>query len=132
MDETTNALAAIKVQDGNIHSKENATRKHRNSDKSSGKNKRKNFNCHYCGKKGHIARNCFKRRDRSENNKDNEKSKRKTNSNDSANLEAFLVSGSDCCIRIMNSDVKDVWILDSGALKHEFSSGIVYRFRWIL
>lgn len=127
MDETTNALAAIKVQDGNIHSKENATRKHRNSDKSSGKNKRQDFNCHYCGKKGHIARNCFKRRDKSENNKDNEKSKRKTNSDDSANLEAFLVSGSDCCTRIMNSDVKDVWILDSGASKH-----MSFRQEWFI
>lgn len=124
MDETTNALAAIKVQDGNILSKENATRKHRNSDKSS---KRKDFNCHYCGKKGHIARNCFKRRDKSENNKDNEKSKRKSNSDDHANLEAFLVSGFECCTRIMNSDVKDIWILDSGASKH-----MSFRRKWFI
>lgn len=91
IDENSNALAAIKVQDGSTISKD-ASRKNRNSDKMSGKNKRKEFTCHNCGKKGHYARNCYKRRDKSENDRDNEKSKRKSNSDDSKNLEAFLIS----------------------------------------
>lgn len=127
MNEITNALTAIKVQDESTYSKKNIPRKQRNSDKSSGKNERKEFNCHYCGKRGHIARNCFRRRDRSENNKDNEKSKRKSNNDDSANLEAFLVSRFDYCTRFLNSDVKNVWILNSGASKH-----ISFRREWFV
>lgn len=115
IDETSNALAAIKVQDGSTNSKDNASHKNRNSDKMSGKNKRKEFTCHNCGKKGHYGRNCYKR---PENDKDNKKSRRKMNSDDSKNLEAFLVSEPNCYTRILNSDVKDVWILDSGASKH--------------
>lgn len=130
IDETSNALAAMKVQEGSTHSKDNASRKNYKSDKMSGKNKRKDFTCHNCSKKGHYARNCYSRRDKSENDKDNEKLRRKTNSNnsnDSKNLEAFFVAEPNCCTRILNSDVKDVWILDSGASKH-----MSFRREWFI
>ncbi|KMQ86359.1 copia protein, partial [Lasius niger] len=76
VDETSNALAAIKVQDGSTNSKDNPSHKSRNSDKMS---------------------------------------------------EAFLVSEPNCYTRILNSDVKDVWILDSGASKH-----MSFRREWFI
>lgn len=116
-DETANALATIKVQDSNANSR-GASHKTQCNAKTLGKYKKKDFVCHYCSKKGHIARNCFKKRDDLKNNKENEKTKRKTDNDNSANLEAFLTLESNCSARILNANTSDVWLLDSGASKH--------------
>lgn len=78
MDEATNALATINIKGGNEHrgnerDRGNASQKNYGNEKALDKYKKKNFTCHFCGKKGHIARNCFKKRDEMKNRKENEK-----------------------------------------------------------
>lgn len=117
MDEAANALSTIKMQSGNENSRANTPRKYCISEKVLDKNKRKNFICHYCGKKGHFARNCFKKRDQLKNYKESEKAKRNTYDNP-ANIDPFLTLESNCLSQVLDLETEDVWILDSGASKH--------------
>ncbi|KYN50268.1 Copia protein [Cyphomyrmex costatus] len=71
--------------------------------------------CHYCHKRRHIERRCYKKRDDMRNKKEANSS---TKENDSENFDAFVISKCEPASRILTSDPNEIWILDSGASKH--------------
>lgn len=115
VDEASNALATINVRNGKDHRGKirdwgNASHKNIGNGVESGKPKKKIFICHYCNKKGHIAKNCFKKRDDLKNRRENKKTKKSIRTDDdtqvnSAKLEAFLTVESDFLTSICDSDM---------------------------
>ncbi|KYN10396.1 Copia protein [Trachymyrmex cornetzi] len=111
-DETNNALAAINL-------KSNKTRP-KAAEKKTERSK-KEIECFYCHKLGHYIKDCRKKR-RDEDQGIRSKEKQKNNeSNTEAAFSAEVIEK-----EILNLEVKDVWILDSGASRH-----MTHRSNWI-
>lgn len=122
-DNAVNALASVnvkgksaKVTQGNQKSSE-----YKKSELS-----KTNVECFYCHKKGHLIRDCRKRKanDKHQKEKDNK-----------SDVAALIASNTDSSARnnctnkdinsILQEDTRNVWFLDSGASKH-----ISFRREW--
>lgn len=85
-------------------------------------NLRKEITCFYCQKRGHIAKDCRKKkREESNRDKDKEKDRKRSGASD---ISAFTVEVHEN--EIMNAATKDVWLLDSGASRH-----MTFRHDWL-
>ena len=93
-----------------------------------------NIVCHYCNKKGHISRNCDEKRERQrKQNNDNREAAYSNfaeaciattvNSQLSKNEADFALCG--VIDKLMNMDIIDAWITDSGASQH-----LCFRREW--
>jgi hypothetical protein len=70
--------------------------------------------CNYCKKEGHIKRNCFKLKNKTSSEENNQQ-----NSRDQDNQKAnFATSGKSFCFASLNENCKDLWFVDSGASAH--------------
>lgn len=121
MDEAPNVMAATSSQGWK---KEHTSTKKKNPNNL---NSRGKFTCWTCGKEGHLSRNC-----RSKKKKSNEQIKGRPNVD---NVNAFVVTDGKSrekvppdeviCESMLNADIDDVWITDSGASRH-----ITFRREW--
>lgn len=126
-DETTNALAAMSVND-NRKSK-NSSRKESQGGQS---DKKKDDKCFYCQKKGHYERNCRKKK----RDKDTEKEKGSSQdcafistcsgrANDQRTDDQRIKPSKEQVTTLLNKDISEVWLTDSGASRH-----ITYHRDW--
>lgn len=76
--------------------------------------------CFYCQKRGHIAKECRKKKKELHSHNSTEKDQKKDNTSESS---AFVVEA--CTNELMSFASKDVWYLDSGASKH-----MTFRHDW--
>lgn len=129
-DETTSALTAISLKQRNGGSRGGRPRQEGDTDRG----KYKNYDCHYCHNKGHIARDCRKRRNdqkhHDEKKRDvNDKREKRDGSDkrksDSAGLDAFIASSDIPVADYVNAD--DAWFSDSGAWQH-----MSFRKEWFM
>lgn len=125
-DETTSAFAAISL------SKHKQGKTDMKNGSNSQSNKKTVFECYYCKKKGHYARDCRKRkRDRKD---DRGQSRQRDDSGNCAFVATASSHGGETrnsapsneqVAYIMNLENSEVWITDSGASRH-----ITYRRDW--
>ncbi|VFQ72060.1 unnamed protein product [Cuscuta campestris] len=90
----------------------------RGKSRSKSRSKYKNVECHYCHKKGHLMKNCFKLK-----NKDKNKPEGKDGENDrhvAATTSGDLIVVSDNDLINVASD-ESSWVIDSGAAFHATS-----------
>lgn len=107
MDESTSALTAVNISKPHtlksFDSKNHTQRP---------ENKKKEVECFYCHKKGHISKYCRKRL-RSQNSS----AYKAPNRDHQGNIDAFLVEH-DSITKIEDIKPENTWTLDSGASRH--------------
>jgi len=113
-DEAATALAAVNLKHHKKSLRRGKPRQHQESDVEHGKYK--NFECHHCHNKGHIARYCKEKR-----NAQKSKDKKKRDANDdldsgAADHDAFIASSDTFTTKCANAN--DVWFSNSGASQH--------------
>lgn len=81
--------------------------------------KRKDGDCYYCGKKGHYARDCRKKK------REKEKKRSQTSYKSSENCAFTLIKNETSSTsltkevqKLLQADTKDVWLTDSGSSCH--------------
>lgn len=99
-DDVTNALAAVSTKQKTSRSR--SVYKNVKHSKSADVNKAET-ECFYCHKKGHLIRDCYKR-------KNTNKQRRQPKDDDAIALVASNLNS--------NEDIRNIWYIDSGASKH--------------
>lgn len=116
-DDAASALAAMTINKRKTSAKKNSSKPQNQSKKKDGDHsKRKDSDCYYCGKKGHYARDCRKKKH------DNEEKGSRTSSSENC---AFMLTGDSNSVpsmegvqQLLQIDTEDVWLTDSGASCH--------------
>lgn len=106
-----NTSQKLQKNSHSLRSFQDKNQKRRNNLQQNSPRQMTNTICHYCHKPGHLIANCRRRLSRFKNKNNDD------DIDDSTNVNAF-VSASSYHTIALNSDIKDVWILDSGASKH--------------
>jgi len=116
-DDAASALAAMTINKKKTSKKKNSSKPPNQSKKKDGDQcKKKDGDCYYCGKKGHYARDCRKKKH------DNEEKRSRTSSSENC---AFMLTGSSNSMpsmedvqQLLRVGMEDVWLTDSGASCH--------------
>ncbi|KMQ87247.1 retrovirus-related pol polyprotein from transposon tnt 1-94 [Lasius niger] len=94
---------------------------------------KKDFECHYCKKKGHYAKNCRKKRRDEETEEEIGSGKNHAfvatctdNSHIQVQKAASAYPTDEQMAALVNKEIRDVWITDSGASRH-----ITHRKDWL-
>lgn len=119
LDEVTTALASVSTKD-----------EHRKTSQGNQKPNAKKFEvrksdteCFYCHKRGHLIRDCRKRKASYNRQKKNDIAVLVTSSTDSKVITDSVSNKNEDSI--LCEDIKNVWLMDSGAFKH-----ITFRREW--
>ncbi|CAD7080035.1 unnamed protein product [Hermetia illucens] len=124
-DDITRALAAFSL--GGNKKKKFAANQNKNM-KENRENRNESVECFYCKRKGHLARDCRKKKRDTDNANENPRKctfVASTREHKQLQGKSETVPNSEVVERLMAVDTSDVWITDSGASRH-----ITYRWDW--
>ena len=117
-DDVTRALAAVSL--GGYKKKKFATNQNNNSEKNR-ESRNTSVECFYCKRKGHLARDCRKKKRDKDNAGENHREcafVASTSEQKQRQVKSETVPRSEVVERLMAVDTSDVWITDSGASRH--------------